>query len=469
MTTLHEEPSSKNALAEEDSYSDPDYPEYETAEERATQQQQQQQRTRGPAFRNRMTASKTLGSLTEIQRTGNDTSAAMAAAASTAASAQQMLSYTHSSNAAVKHVVGTPSMSSSASSGYGSQAVSCSNLTNDDALSLRSVSADDTPDFERSSSTSPPHKATAPLSATASACSPYTPGQSQKRFNPFLKDQPTTQLAAAAAKSIDAPVKVVVTPLTPTKEHPLCARNDNSDDDSEDEYNHRPRQSSAQPKPRPPSQRPVCENANIENIVDSTSASVNDVNKNNIITAAGGDDDGPAHQTATDCSHSSNDDDSTHSGSGIGIVRTQLPPGKVVRRKKSTTSPATTANRHQSTTTASNSTTASHATNANAAVDNRRMSHGDVHSKPPPRGTMSKSMEKLDAQMRQLSGSGAATDSTDRLADEDAHAHAAAAPEWVVTGESVLIRPYNLSGVISFVGTTHFQVAMHRPVVLEWY
>jgi hypothetical protein len=31
-------------------------------------------------------------------------------------------------------------------------------------------------------------------------------------------------------------------------------------------------------------------------------------------------------------------------------------------------------------------------------------------------------------------------------------------PEWVVVGESVLIRPYNTSGVIGFVGSTHFQV-----------
>lgn len=31
-------------------------------------------------------------------------------------------------------------------------------------------------------------------------------------------------------------------------------------------------------------------------------------------------------------------------------------------------------------------------------------------------------------------------------------------PEWVVVGESVLIRPYNTSGVIGFVGPAHFQV-----------
>lgn len=30
--------------------------------------------------------------------------------------------------------------------------------------------------------------------------------------------------------------------------------------------------------------------------------------------------------------------------------------------------------------------------------------------------------------------------------------------DWIVVGESVLIRPYNTSGVIAFVGKTHFQV-----------
>jgi hypothetical protein len=33
-------------------------------------------------------------------------------------------------------------------------------------------------------------------------------------------------------------------------------------------------------------------------------------------------------------------------------------------------------------------------------------------------------------------------------------------PEWVVVGESILIRPYNSSGVIGYVGTTHFQVSL---------
>lgn len=31
-------------------------------------------------------------------------------------------------------------------------------------------------------------------------------------------------------------------------------------------------------------------------------------------------------------------------------------------------------------------------------------------------------------------------------------------PDWIVVGESVSIRPYNSTGVIGFVGKTHFQV-----------
>lgn len=34
-------------------------------------------------------------------------------------------------------------------------------------------------------------------------------------------------------------------------------------------------------------------------------------------------------------------------------------------------------------------------------------------------------------------------------------------PEWVTLNESVLIRPYNTSGVISFIGPTHFSVSLH--------
>lgn len=40
--------------------------------------------------------------------------------------------------------------------------------------------------------------------------------------------------------------------------------------------------------------------------------------------------------------------------------------------------------------------------------------------------------------------------------DGDTFAAEETVPDWIVIGESVLIRPYNTSGVISFIGNTDF-------------
>lgn len=114
-------------------------------------------------------------------------------------------------NSLLKNVIGTPSMSSSTSSGYGSQAVSLGNLTNDDALSLRSMSVDETPDLDRSSSASPPAKSTS--GKADQVTTPYTPSGTQKRFNPFMKDMESSTSSTST---------LVKTPLTPTKNHPLA-------------------------------------------------------------------------------------------------------------------------------------------------------------------------------------------------------------------------------------------------------
>lgn len=42
-------------------------------------------------------------------------------------------------------------------------------------------------------------------------------------------------------------------------------------------------------------------------------------------------------------------------------------------------------------------------------------------------------------------------------------------PEWIALNESVLIRPYNMSGVISFIGPTHFQVRAHCSIHTNWH
>lgn len=102
MTTLHEEPLGQRTLVEEpeDSYSDPEYVEYETYEEKNLEKTKPTNRL--------LSSSKTMGSLVEI---GNHQST------------NNILSYTSNTNTALKHIVGTPSMSSSASSGYGSQVI----------------------------------------------------------------------------------------------------------------------------------------------------------------------------------------------------------------------------------------------------------------------------------------------------------------------------------------------------------
>lgn len=138
----------------------------------------------------------------------------------------------------------------------------------------------------------------------------------------------------------------------------------------------------------------------------------NDENKNCILYSKEED----AHENTTISSNDSLNE-------GVGIIKTSLPPGKVVRRKKTATT---------------------------ATAPTKTASHRA--SFPLAKTMLHKSVEKLEAQMHNL---GSETDSSERLEHHDAPI-----PDWVVTGESVLIRPYNTSGIISFVGPTHFQVIL---------
>lgn len=184
-------------------------------------------------------------------------------------------------------------------------------------------------------------------------------------------------------------------PLTPTKQHPLqdlteSKRISSSDDDFDDKQKH------------------------------ST-----DINENN-------------HEKIIEENHNSNissdenlfkkrtDYDSPYESSGV--VKTPLPPGKVVRRKK--TSTTTTKNLQQA----------------------HRASLPLIKPSLPI-------AQKLEQQMV---GSGNDTDSSDRLDDENYQSKKIEVPipDWVIVGESVLIRPSSISGVISFVGPTHFQVCL---------
>lgn len=357
MTTLHEEPLRQRTLPEEpeENYNSDSEFDYETRQEKLSQKSK---------TKSKLSSSKTMDSLMDFAPSNNIINF--------------VTTTTTTNNIKTNQGLVTPSMSSSASSGYGSQAVSCSNLTNDDTLSLRSMSVDETPDFDRSTSTSPPNN----YKSSQNATTPYTPS-GQKRFNPFMKDIVTPD----EVNKNDYPA--VQKPLTPTKQHPLqdlteSKRNSSSDDD-------------------------------FETKIKQTT----DINENN-------------HEKLIEENHNSNisSDENLYKNDSpyesTGVVKTPLPPGKVVRRKKtSTTTTKTVQQAHRA-------------------------------SFPLIKQSLTIA-QKLEQQMV---GSGNDTDSSDRLDDENYQSKKIEAPipDWVIVGESVLIRPTSISGVISFVGPTHFQV-----------
>lgn len=185
-------------------------------------------------------------------------------------------------------------------------------------------------------------------------------------------------------------------PLTPTKEHPL-------QDLAEEEK--------------------ATTSDDEDGFCDAKPTVQNDENKNVIIQAK---EDDNRNTTLSSDELKSNEDDDAERQDGEDSVKSQQPLGKVVRRKKTSSS-----------------------TNAKNTSQRASFPLGKAH--------MDKSIERLEAQMANLGGD---TDSSERL---EVH-NDAPLPEWVVVGESVLIRPYNLSGVISFIGSTHFQVSNFRIV-----
>lgn len=146
MTTLHEEPLRQNPLQEEneDSYSDPEY-DYDNKPSSINQNDYY--------AKSRMRSSHTIDSFMDIAKKTSTTST-------------NLLNYRLLTQNQTFHVPtqinkgiyekplkngkldniiagSSPSMNSSTSSGYGSQAVSISNLTNEDTLSLQSMSVDE--------------------------------------------------------------------------------------------------------------------------------------------------------------------------------------------------------------------------------------------------------------------------------------------------------------------------------------
>ncbi|KAH8290625.1 hypothetical protein KR054_004633, partial [Drosophila jambulina] len=380
MTTLHEEPlGGHRSLDEEpeDSYSDSEY---------AAEYEQERQQNKSLATRSRLTASKTMDSFMDVSSHSNHSS---------------YLSYTSSANANMKHLNGLPtlSMSSSTSSGYGSQAVSCNNLSNEDIASMRSMSIDETPDFDRINSNSPPNR--------------------QARVNPFLKDMPK-------AKTQEQPLEPQAKKLQETFTHPLelieSKENAQSDDDEREIL----------PKHN--------NNNNNNNNVDLVKEKELLLSSNQ--AEAESQPESQPELATTDNQNGNKSSDEAHSSEemleGDGIVREELPAGKVMRRKKSNTQQPPISN---------NNNNSSHTSTSQAPRINHRASVAK--------------MEGLAAYL----DSSIMSSSTE--VDDESKDLEVVLPDWIVVGESVLIRPYNTSGVIRFVGTTEFQPGAWIGVELD--
>ncbi|XP_075976205.1 kinesin heavy chain 73 isoform X4 [Anticarsia gemmatalis] len=372
MTTLHEEPGRRN---DEDSHSEP---ESAPIDELTTPRSQ---RTRSRATsRGFLPTSKTLDSLHELacERVPNKNS---------------------------------PSISSS---GYGSQAVSSTNLTNDDTLSIRSMSVDETPDFDKTMDYTHISRTKNSMlglrneitelrndindlkadiveskqeldeSLYEKAKTPVlTPG-SRNRINPFLRD------CEEAAKEEEQKGQLV-DPLgaLPVESAVLTSQSKSVDN--------------AQ----------LNGDANHDQTNDSNDVSHDTSFGEAEVESVSSEQSSQSAERSREAS-SVGESDSASPGPDQPVVKTQLPAGKVVRRRAGGSSARSAARA--------------------SFPSGRPRSHHD----PPP------ALHETPAS------------STERIGDDESSSESPALQAWMCVGESVQLRLSSSTGVIAYAGPTHF-------------
>ncbi|XP_072765535.1 kinesin-like protein KIF13A isoform X6 [Anoplolepis gracilipes] len=349
MTTLHEETSNVGNQAftpindDDEEKSDADYSEYEAYQA-------------PPKPVKPLTSSRTLDSLVELQSTK----------------------------------INTPSMSSS---GYGSQAVSTTNLTSEDSISIKSISVDETPDLEYRNpiDNKKPEKMDSSLVEE-------TPEEYLGEVNSALDNLDISQSACTeeySKKNLEETATYVDTdidsPISSTK--------------SENETNSNV--------------------IHIETRKKSTHDQIFDDRR----------------KSTVEISQASNSGDDSPT-EGTSVVHTKLPPGKVVRRKKTCSGTGRpTSSQHR----ASFPMVRPQFSESKAAA---RLEQTLQPNMPYENGDNSSS-ERIDAD--DVSDKSSAFGSRHDLTRMET-----IVPDWVVVGESVLVRPYSYSGVIAYVGPTEF-------------
>ncbi|CAG9796373.1 unnamed protein product [Diatraea saccharalis] len=375
MTTLHEEPGRRN---DDDSHSEP---ESAPTDELSTPRSN---RTRARATpRGFLPTSKTLDSLHELacERAPSKNS---------------------------------PSISSS---GYGSQAVSSTNLTNDDTLSIRSMSVDDTPDFDRTMDCTQLSRTKNSVAGLRSeitelrnditelkneivesknelddtsfekAKTPVlTPG-SRNRINPFLRDCDDADKDLSVDQSVDHAADVLVDPLgaLPVESHTLSSQLSKGAAEPMHMNGEVPHESSFG-------------EAEAESL--SSEQSSHEAERSREASSVG-------------------ESDSASPGPDLAPIRTHLPAGKVVRRRAG----------------------------------------GARGRGARPRSAVEPGAAPAHKTLRDTPAS-----STERIVDDDSleGGRVISVPEWMTLGECVSLRLSNSTGVVAYIGPTHFA---HGPWV----
>ncbi|XP_012274731.1 kinesin-like protein KIF13B isoform X2 [Orussus abietinus] len=348
MTTLHEEtsnignPLSSPVHDDHEEKSDADYSEYDAYQT-------------PPKPTKLLTSSRTLDSLVELQATK----------------------------------INTPSMSSS---GYGSQAVSTTNLTSDDSISIKSISVDETPDVEYKG---------------------LLDNKKSEKMDSSLVEETTEEHIGDSNIILDK-----------------TGIPDNVTTDSVRKNLNQAGAYGTNNKAATPTSDKVHKEADSESLSGSScqgtylSSNINDERKKN--------------EMETSQTSNSGDDSPLE---GTSVVHTKLPPGKVVRRRRTSgSSGRPTSSQHR----ASFPMVRPQLSESKAAArleqtmqTNMAYENGD-HS----------SSERIDDDVSDKSSAFGSRPDLTRIEPP--------LPEWVVIGESVLVRPYSYSGVIAYVGPTEF-------------
>ncbi|XP_076398158.1 kinesin-like protein KIF13A isoform X3 [Megachile rotundata] len=350
MTTLHEETSNVgNQLPtpindEDEEKSDADYSEYDSYQAPAKPVKP-------------LTSSRTLDSLVELQSTK----------------------------------INTPSMSSS---GYGSQAVSTTNLTSEDSISVKSISVDDTPDLEYRN---------------------LLEGKKPERMDSSLVEETPEEYMGEVTNALDN-LNVMGGSCNEERTRKNLEETGAYMDADMDS---------------PVSSTKSDSDANSS----STSATVQ---KKDVRSQASSN----RRKSDMEISQTSNSgEDSPLEGSSV--VHTKLPPGKVVRRRKASTNTGRpTSSQHR----ASFPMVRPQVSESKAAARLEQSMHA-LPNMPYENGDNSSS-ERIDDDVSEKSSTFGSRHDLSRVETP--------LPDWVIVGESVLVRPYSYSGVIAYVGPTEF-------------